>query len=153
MAFGWMGKILDVDLTTREIKFRDTGQYTDDYIGGRAMASRIAWDEIPAGTDAFDPENRIIVATGPLTGTLAPTAGRTVMCSVSPRTYPIPWYTHSTLGGWFGPELKYAGFDAIVISGKADTPVYLEIRDHDVALKDAGEIWGLDARTTQLTQT
>ena len=151
MPFGWMGKILDVDLTARKTSVRDTMAYADDYIGGRAMASRIAWDEIPAGIDAYDPENRVIVATGPLTGTLAPTTGRTVMTSLSPRIYPKPWYTHSTLGGWFGPEMKYAGYDAIVIHGKADTPVYLEILDDKALLVDAEDLWGLDARETQLT--
>ena len=67
MPFGWMGKILEVDLTARKTGVRDTMPYVGDYIGGRAMASRIAWDEIPPGIDAYDPENRIIVATGPLT--------------------------------------------------------------------------------------
>ena len=151
MPFGWMGKILDVDLSARETSVRDTMPYAHDYIGGRALASRIAWDEIPAGIDAYDPENRVIVATGPLTGTLAPTAGRTVMTSISPRVYPKPWYTFSTLGGWFGPEMKYAGFDAIVINGQADTPVYLEIQDDRARLVDARHLWGLDARETQLT--
>ena len=150
MPFGWMGKILDVDLTTRTSGVRDSMACADDYIGGRAMASRIAWNEIPAGIDAYDPENRIIIAAGPLTGTLAPTTGRTVMTSLSPRTYPKPWHTHSTLGGWFGPELKYAGLDAIVIHGRADSPVYLEIRDDKARLLDAEDLWGMDARETQL---
>ncbi|GAB4539001.1 MAG: hypothetical protein Kow0063_27410 [Anaerolineae bacterium] len=150
MPFGWMGKILEVDLTNRKTNLRDTLAYAGDYIGGRAMASRIAWDEIPAGIDPYDPENRIIVATGPLTGTLAPTTGRTVMTSLSPRIYPKPWYTHSTLGGWFGPEMKYAGYDAIVIHGQADAPVYLDIQDEKVRLVDAQDLWGLDARETQL---
>ena len=150
MLFGWMGKILDVDLTSGKTCVRDTMNYVHDYIGGRALASRIAWEEIPAGTDAYDAENRVIVTTGPLTGTLAPTTGRTVMTSVSPRTYPKPWYTHSTLGGWFGPELKYAGFDAIVIHGRSNSPVYLEIQNDDVRLVDAAVLWGRDARETQL---
>ncbi len=124
--------------------------YAQDYIGGRALASRIAWDEIPPGIDAYDPENRVIIATGPLTGTLAPTSGRTMMTGVSPRVYPKPWYTHSTLGGWFGPELKYAGFDAIVIRGRAEKPVYLKIRDGKAQLLDAEDLWGLDAREIQL---
>ncbi len=151
MPFGWMGKMLDVDLTTRTTGVRDSMPYADDYVGGRAMASRIAWDETPAGIDAYDPENRVIIATGPLTGTLAPTTGRTVMTSLSPRIYPKPWYTHSTLGGWFGPEMKYAGLDAIVIHGQADSPVYLEIRDDKARLVDAEDLWGMDARETQLT--
>ena len=150
MTHGWMGRILEVDLRARKISTRDTLAYAADHIGGRALASRIAWEEIPTETDAFDPENRVIIATGPLTGTLAPTSGRTIMGSLSPRIYPKPWYTHSTLGGWFGPELKYAGFDAIVVWGKAVVPVYLEIRDDKVRLVDAAELWGLDVRETQL---
>ena len=151
MPNGWVGKILDVDLTDRKTSVRDTMAYADDYIGGRAMASRIAWDEIPTGIEPYDADNRVIIATGPLTGTLAPTTGRTVMSSLSPRIYPKPWYTHSTLGGWFGPEMKYAGYDAIVLHGQADAPVYLEIQDDKVRLVDAGDLWGLDARETQLT--
>ncbi len=150
MPFGWMGRILDVDLTTRKTGVRDTMAFAKDYVGGRALASRIAWDEIPTGIDAYDPENRVIIATGPLTGTLAPTTGRTVMTGLSPRIYPKPWYTHSTLGGWFGPEMKYADFDAIVIHGAADSPVYLEIQDQVVRLVEAKDLWGLDARETQL---
>jgi len=124
--------------------------YAREYIGGRGLAGRIAWEEIPAGIDAYDPENRIVVATGPLTGTLAPATGRTVMTGLSPRIYPKPWYTHSTLGGWFGPELKYAGFDAIVLYGRSDAPVYLEIRGSRARLVDAKDLWGLDTRRTQL---
>lgn len=158
MPHGWAGKILDVDLgsgevpsqSKGEITSRDSMLYARDYIGGRILASRIAWDEIPADADPYDPDNRIIIVTGPLTGTLAPTAGRTVMASLSPRVYPRPWHTHSTLGGWFGPELKYAGWDAIVIHGRADTPVYLEIRDSRVRILDARHLWGLDTREVQL---
>ena len=147
---GWVGQILDVDLTTGKISTRDTLAYARAYLGGRALASRIAWEEIPPGVDAYDPANRIVVATGPLTGTLAPTSGRTVMTAVSPRTYPRPWYTHSTLGGWFGAELKYAGFDAVVVHGRADRPVCLEMRDGEARLTDAQDLWGRDARQTQL---
>ena len=150
MPCGWTGKILEVDLSTGTIGSRETMPYVRDYIGGRGLASRIAWDEIPSGIDAFDPQNRIIISTGPLTGTLSPTSGRTVMSSISPRTYPRPWYTHSTLGGWFGPELKYAGIDAMVIHGCADTPVYLLVQDDAVKLVDARQLWGLGARETQL---
>jgi aldehyde:ferredoxin oxidoreductase len=146
-----MGQILDVNLTTGEIGVRDTMRYAKEYIGGRALAGRIAWEEIPPGADAYDPENRVIVATGPLTGTLAPTSGRTVMTSLSPRVYPRPWHTHSTLGGWFGAELKYAGFDALVVHGRAEKPVYLKIHDGEAELADARDLWGTDARETQLT--
>jgi len=150
MPNGWTGKILNVDLTSGATSERDTMPYAREYMGGRGIAARIAWDEIPAGTDAYDPENRVLVMTGPLTGTLAPSSGRTVMASVSPRTYPIPWYTHSTLGGWFGPELKYAGYDGIVVHGKSAAPVCLEIRGSGATLVDARELWGKDTRETQL---
>ena len=150
MPFGWVGRILDVDLSAGGIDVRETMPYARDWIGGRALATRIAWDEVPAGVDAYDPDNRIVVATGPLTGTMAPTAGRTVMTALSPRTYPRAWHTHSTLGGWFGPALKYAGFDAVVVRGKASSPVYLEVRDGEARLVDAADLWGLDARQTQL---
>lgn len=150
MPFGWMGRILEIDLTDGITSYRETMPYAHDFIGGRAMASRIAWDEIPPSIDPYDRENRIIIATGPLTGTLSPTSSRTVMGSLSPRVYPTPWYTHSTLGGWFGPELKYAGFDAIVIRGKADSPVYLEVQDDKARLVQAKDLWGLDTKETQL---
>jgi aldehyde:ferredoxin oxidoreductase len=150
MTYGWAGRIFDVDLTTGKVSTRETKSYVPEWLGGRGLASRIAWEEIPGGVRPYDAENRIIIATGPLCGTLAPTSGRTVMGSVSPRIYPKPWYTHSTIGGWFGPELKYAGYDAIVIKGKASSPVYLDINDERVRIEDASELWGKDARETQL---
>jgi aldehyde:ferredoxin oxidoreductase len=150
-TFGWAGKILDVDLTSGAIGTRDTMSYAHDWLGGRILAARIAWDEIPVGTGPYDPANRVIISTGPLTGTLAPTSGRTIMTSLSPRTYPFAWHTHSTLGGWFGPELKYAGFDAVVVHGRAEQPVILEIRDQEARLVAAGDLWGQDAREAQLT--
>jgi aldehyde:ferredoxin oxidoreductase len=150
MAYGWMGKILDIDLTGKKITEKETAKYSHEYIGGRAMAARIAWEEIPPGTGPYDPDNLIIVATGPFTGTLSPTSGRTIMTSISPRVYPTPWYTHSTLGGSFGPQLKYAGFDAIMVRGKSQDPVYIEIKDNDINIKNASDLWGLDCRKTQL---
>jgi len=151
MPCGWAGRILDVDLAAGRISTRDVMRYARDCIGGRALASRIAWAEMPPDLDAYDAENRVTIATGPLTGTLAPTSGRTIMTGLSPSTYPNPWYTHSTIGGWFGAQLKYAGFDALVIRGRADLPVYLKIHDGEARLVEAGDLWGLDARQVQLT--
>lgn len=150
MSFGWMGKILDVNLTSGAITTRDTMTYARDYIGGRSLASKIAWDEIAATTQVYDADNRVIIATGPLTGTLAPTSGRTVMSSLSPRAYPKPWYMHSTIGGWFGSALKYAGYDGIVVHGRSAQPVYLEISNGKARLMPAADLWGRDARETQL---
>ncbi len=150
MSYGWTGKTLDVDLTAGRTIVRDTLAHSRSYLGGRALALRLAWEQIPGRIDAFDPQNRIFLTTGPLTGTLSPTAGRTVMGSVSPRAYPRPWYTHSTMGGWFGAELKYAGFDAVVLHGRAAKPVYLDLTGSQPRLLEAGDLWGQDARQTQL---
>jgi aldehyde:ferredoxin oxidoreductase len=103
---------------------------------------RIAWEEIPKGTGAFDPENKLMVATGPLTGTLAPTSGRIEIGGVAPQSLP-EMYSHSGVGGWLGAELKYAGFDAIIIQGRAPSPCYLWISDDKIEVKDAGWLWGL----------
>lgn len=149
MPFGWMGRYLDVNLTTRMVQAHDTMLYAREYIGGRGIAARLAWETIPPGTGPFAPENRLIVFTGPLTGTIAPTSGRTVFVSVSPRVYPQPWFTHSTMGGWFGPELKYAGFDGLVIHGVAAEPAYLYVEDGRAELKDATALWGLGTREVQ----
>lgn len=150
MSFGWTGRLLEINLTSGETTERDILAYVDSYLGGRTLAARLAWETIPPGTDALDPENRIIMMTGPLTGTPAPTSGRAVMGSVSPRTYPFPWYTHSTLGGWFGPQLKYAGYDGLIIHGAAPTPTIIEITDRTVRLVEAGDLWGADTRVCQL---
>lgn len=146
MTFGWVGTILLIDLTTGEISHLNTMSYAEKYIGGRGIAAKIAWDYIPPNTDAFSPENPLIAMTGPLTGTLAPTSGRIAFCSISPRVYPKPWYTHSTMGGFFGSELKYAGYDGIVILGRSDDPIYLWIHDDEVQTFSADDLWGLHVR-------
>lgn len=150
MKGGWTGTILEVDLSTGRMQTRLTAPYLPYGLGGRALAAQIAYDELPPEAGPFDPENLIIISTGPFTGTVVPTAGRTIMTSLSPRIYPRPWYTHSTLGGWFGPALKYCGFDAIIIRGQAENPVILDISDGKAQLIEAGDLWGKDARETQL---
>jgi aldehyde:ferredoxin oxidoreductase len=144
-----MGKLLRVDLTERRVTTSNTMDHATMYLGGRGIAARIAWDEIGPDVDAFDPENRLIVMTGPLTGTLAPSSGRTAFCGVAPQVYPTPWYTRSNMGGWFGSELKYAGYDGIVVRGEAETPVYPSILDGEIEIEDARTIWGRDTFSTQ----
>jgi aldehyde:ferredoxin oxidoreductase len=119
------------------------------FLGGRGIADKIAWDEIAPEVDAFDPENLLIVMTGPLTGTVAPTSGRTIFCGVAPQNYPRPIYTRSSMGGRWGSELKYAGYDGIVVKGGAETPVFIWIKDREVEIRDARELWGLDTIETQ----
>ncbi|UCE52667.1 MAG: aldehyde ferredoxin oxidoreductase, partial [Desulfobacterales bacterium] len=143
MIYGWSGKILSIDLSRGQRLYLDTMKYAEDYIGGRGIAAKLAWELVTPAIDAYDPRNPLIVMTGPLTGTLAPTSGRTIFCSVSPRVYPKPWYTHSTMGGLFGSELKYAGFDGLVIVGQSEEPVYLWINDGNVKILSANDLWGL----------
>jgi aldehyde:ferredoxin oxidoreductase len=149
-SYGWVGKILRVDLTDGRITEVETQRYASEFIGGRGIAARIAWEEIPAGADAFDPENKLLVMSGPLTGTLAPTSGgRVTFTGIAPQAYPTPHYTRSSMGGYWGSELKYAGYDGIVIEGKASTPSYLRIEDGEVTVQDGSELWGKDTYDTQ----
>ena len=146
---GWAGKILRVDLGTGKSWTQPSIEYGQKYIGGRGIAARIAWDEIPPGIGPFDPENRLIFSVGPLTGTSAPSSGRTTVCSLSPQAYPYEWFSYSSVGGYWGPTLKYAGYDAIVVQGSSDRPVYLWIDDDRVELRDAAELWGKGIFDTQ----
>ncbi|MEM2936672.1 MAG: aldehyde ferredoxin oxidoreductase N-terminal domain-containing protein, partial [Candidatus Bathyarchaeia archaeon] len=147
---GWVGKILRINLSSGKVETGSSRKYAEKYIGGRGMAARIAWEEIPPNIDAYDPENRLIIITGPLTGTLAPTSGgRMTVCGVAPQAYPKPKYTRSSIGGDWGAELKYAGYDGLVVHGKADAPVHVWINDGKVEIRDAARLWGLDTYATQ----
>ena len=147
-AYGWMGKLLRVDLSEGRFETDDTLRYAD-YIGGRGIAARIAWEELPPGLGAFDPANPLMFLSGPLTGTTAPYSGRTEVCGLGPQGWPVEWFTRAGLGGHWSPELKYAGWDGIVIVGQADRPVYLLIEDGQVALRDARHLWGKGIYETQ----
>lgn len=146
---GWAGKILRVDLSTGKITMEDTAKYVPKYIGGKGIATAIAWNELRPGVKAYDPENLLMLMTGPFSGTMAPTSGRGIICGVSPRTYPIEWFTYSGIGGHWTPELKYAGFDGMVIKGNSDKPVYLWINDGKAEIKDAKDLKGRDTFVTQ----
>ena len=149
MLYGWVGKILKVNLSTKDISEIDTAKYIPHFIGGKGISLKIAWDILKAGIGPFDPDNIIIFMTGPLTGTLAPTSGRGIISSISPRVYPNPWFTRSGIGGFWAPELKYAGYDGLLVLGKADLPVYIWICNNNVIIKDAQDFWGKGAIDTQ----
>ncbi|MBN1614082.1 MAG: aldehyde ferredoxin oxidoreductase family protein [Deltaproteobacteria bacterium] len=145
--FGYMGKILRVDLSSGEIKNEPIDmQMAQNFIGGAGFATKIIYDEVPAKADPLGPENRLIFMTGPVTGTRFPTSGRFAVGGKSPLTGILATATSS---GFWGPELKRTGHDGIIFEGKAATPVYLEILDDKVALKDATDLWGKDAYETQ----
>jgi len=148
--YGYSGKILRVNLSNDKIWMEDTKKYADKFIGGRGTAAKIAWEELRPNIDPFSPQNKLVFMTGPLTGILSPGSGRTTVAGIAPQVYPKPWYTRSNMGGRFGSELKYSGFDGITIEGVSEKPVYIWIHDErEVELLDADELWGLDTFATQ----
>lgn len=143
---GWVGKILRVDLTKGEWKTEELDRnLAQKFIGGRGLGSKILCDEIDPKIDPFSPNNKLIMATGPLTGTSASAAGRYMAITKAPLTGTIAC---SNSGGHFGAELKFAGFDLIIIEGKAKTPAYLFIEDGKVEIKDAKHLWGKTTHET-----
>ena len=146
MKSNCLGKILWVDLTKgRTNTERITEQMTRSYIGGRGLAMRILWDHVPPGTNPLGPANLILFSTGPLTGTPLG-LGRTTVTTKSPET---GLFVEGNIGGFFGPELKFAGFDIVVLRGTSPKPVYLWIDDDHVELRDAAHVWGKDTVTTE----
>ena len=139
-VYPYAGRMLHVDLSTGEVKTRPTNrEWLKDYIGGWGLAVRYFYDLVDPKTDPLSADNAMVIMTGPLSGTLAPTASRTCLVSKSPHTGTI---FESNIGGAFGPELKFAGYDGIIITGQADHPVYLRIEDDNVRLEDASPVWG-----------
>ena len=137
---GWTGKILRVNLTNGEIKLEDSMKYKN-LIGGMGIGYKVMFDEVPAGTKAFDPENKIIFGAGPLTGSGVPCSSRTNITSLL-ASNPYNAVSDSHMGGNFATSMKYAGYDAIIIEGASYKPVYLRIEDAKVTLEDASFVWG-----------
>lgn len=146
--FGYCGKLLYVDLTEGKFEERALAEDTARlYLGGCALAARALFDLKAYEADPFGPENPLVVMTGPLTGTLMPGAGRFEVAARSPLT---GGFGVASAGGFFGPELKFAGFDGIIFTGAAPAPVYLWIKDGVPELRPAGHLWG---KTTSETHT
>lgn len=139
--YGWMGKILRVNLSHSEITEFPTQPYAERFLGGRGIASRIYWETVNPHVGAFDPENRLILATGPLVGTGAQGATRMSVIGKSPMTLP-EGFCYGNMGGFVGAELKKAGFDGLVIEGKAKKPVYIRINDDKAEICDGSSLWG-----------
>ncbi|MBM3187727.1 MAG: aldehyde ferredoxin oxidoreductase, partial [Chloroflexi bacterium] len=122
--YGWTGKILRVDLSNGAVSTTDTAAYVSQFIGGLGMAARIAWDELKPGVDAFDADNMLFIMVGPLTGTMASGASRVLVAGIAPQQRPSV-FSRSGMGGHWGAELKYAGYDGLIVQGQAEKPVYL----------------------------
>lgn len=138
---GWTGKIIRVNLTNESIITENLN--TADaklYLGGRGLGTKILLDEINPSLDALSPENKLIFMSGPLTGTLAACAARFEIVAKSPLTGAIG---SCSSGGFFGPVMKFAGYDGIILEGRAAKPLYLFVNDDKIELRDAAHLWGL----------
>ena len=143
---GWMGNILRVNLTRRETSCESLDETAaKEYIGGRGLGIRYLYNEIDPSIDPLSSENKLIFATGPLTGTGALAAGRYMVVTKAPLTGAI---ANSNSGGYFPAELKFAGYDMVIIEGKADTPVYLWIENETVEIRPAKALWGMNTHET-----
>ncbi len=140
MYYGYAGKILRIDLTHQKTTTESLDlKMAEDYIGGRGLASRLFYEEVNPTIDPLSPENKLLFATGPITGTGAPAASRYVVVCKSPLTGTIAC---SNSGGFFGPEMKFAGYDVIIFEGRAEEPVYVWIDDERVDVRPAKHLWG-----------
>ncbi|MCX6093593.1 MAG: aldehyde ferredoxin oxidoreductase family protein [Candidatus Bipolaricaulota bacterium] len=140
MHGGYTGRVLEVDLSRSEWAVSDLDPaMAADYIGGRGFTSKIQFDRTTPKTDPLGPDNVLIFATGPLTGTPASSTARFTIGARSPLTGLLG---DSNIGGFWGPELKFAGFDMVIVTGKAEHPVYLWINDGAVEIRDAAALWG-----------
>jgi len=146
--FGYAGRVLRVDLTTGKTRVEKLDEETArKYIGGIGLGMKLWLANSKAGVDAFDPENPLVLALGPVSGTMFPTGGNGhAFISKSPATNGVG---EAVSHGTFGAELKRAGYDAVVLTGKAERPVYLWIDDDSVQLLDAASIWGKSPSETE----
>ena len=143
---GYTGRYLEVDLTSGKFQVKETPRaWMRNYVGGTGFAARYLWDHLSPGIDPLGPENVIVFATGPVTGTLGHATGRLAIASKAPLT---GIWGESHVGGQLAPEIKYAGYDFIAITGRAEKPVYLWIDDDHVELRDASHLWGRGTRET-----
>jgi len=147
MGDGYTHKVLRVDLTTEKVSTEPLNMdYAKQFIGGKGLGARYLFDELKPGTDPLSPENVLTVWTGPAVGTFVPLTSRYVLVTKSPLTGA---FLDSYAGGYFGPEVKYAGFDGLIIKGKAKKPVYLWLTDGKGEIRDAKNLWGKDTYKTE----
>lgn len=144
---GYMGLILDIDLTTRAVQdYPFSDRERELYIGGKMMAAKILSDHLHGTEQAFSDDNLVVISTGPMTGSGAPSSSRFNISTLSPQT---GYLTSSNCGGKFGDYLKKAGLDAIILHGHCDSPTWLEIHNGTVQFHDADDLWGKTTSDTQ----
>ena len=139
-TYAWAGKFIRVDLSQKKVIVENLStEIARDFIGGRGFGIKYMLDEVDPKVDALAPENKLIFATGPLTGTGAPSGNRYTVVTKSPLTGAI---ANSSAAGYFPPELKYAGYDFIIFEGRSAEPVYLWIYNDSIEIRPAADIWG-----------
>ena len=143
--FSLGGKVAWINLSNNRIKIESTEKYKK-FIGGRGVGSYLVFKEVPEAAHPLSPENIVTFNTGPLTGTLAPSSGRINISTKNVATHGISF---ANAGGHFAPEMKYAGFDHLVIQGRAEKPIYLFIHDDKIEIRSAKHIWGKDTWETE----
>ena len=150
MPGGYTGKILRVNLTTKQVSTLPTEKYMD-FGGGHGMGSAIFFelvgDQLPF--EAFDPRNLIIMMASPFSGTFMPGSGRCDVQGLAPMLHPIEWFGHSNFGGRFTAQLKFAGWDGVVVEGASSDQVYISIIDDKVTIESAQGVWGMDSWDAQ----
>jgi benzoyl-CoA reductase subunit BamB len=147
MRYAETGFNLEIDLSKGSIKKVETDpKLTEFHLGGLGTNAKIIWDRVPPETDPFSPENLLIFSTGLLCGTPAPGANRTIVSTISPQTR---FFGYSMMGGFFAPELKYAGYDKVIFRGKSPDLVYIWIHNDKVEVRDASHLRGKGAVETQ----
>lgn len=145
--YGYAGKVLRVDLSRSTLEDeRLVEEQARAYLGGSGLAARYLYDVLDSDVDPLGPENPLLFMTGPLVGTSAPACGRFAICARSPQT---GLWGESNCGGFFGPELRFAGYDGVLITGRAEEPAYLTVVDGRPALRPAGHLWGEDTYASQ----
>ncbi len=147
MPYGYTGKIARVDLSSGTVSVEEKGwTFYRKYLGGRGIVAHYLLNEVPADADPLGPENRLVFAASVVGGVPIPGTGRHSAGAKSPLT---GFYGDSEAGGFWGAELKFAGFDAIVVQGRAAKPVYLSVRDGEIEIRDASRLWGMDTGDTR----
>lgn len=149
MTGGWIGKILRLNLSNRRAAVESLNlDWARQYIGARGLGAKYLLEEVDARVDPFSPQNRLYLATGPLTGTNASCGARYEAVTKSPLT---GFIATSNSGGHFGPELKFAGYDMVVLEGAADSPVWVFVEDDRIEFHDAAGLWGKGVWETEET--
>jgi aldehyde:ferredoxin oxidoreductase len=146
MTYMYGGNILRVDLSSGKIEKQPTAEYARKWLGGRGFNARILYEELEPSIDALSPHNVLVFSVGPFTGSMYPGSGRVEVGAKSPVT---GFQGMSNMGGYWGPELKYAGYDSIVVRGRASKPVYISINNDHIEIRDASHVWGMDTYKTQ----